>query len=731
MRQVRASLMAGAAIAAMAGALTSGRAFAQEERAAPLDTITVTARKREENVQQTPIALTAFSQATLEDRQIFNVNEIAQYVPNLQASYAAGGSTAGSSFSIRGIGQADFITTTDPGVGTYLDGVYLARVTGAALELADIERIEVLRGPQGTLFGRNTIGGAVSVVTAKPSGEFGLKGELTAGSFARFQGRAILDAPLVEDVLAAKIAVFGKTSNGYGKDIEPLGGSGDLGADDDIAGRIQLRFTPGDGIEFNLSGDYSRRRGTQAPQGRVFFDPTSAVGMIFDDGGANDVIGVNGDVDSDDLDRIAVDTPMTDDLDVYGVSLISDFDLGGADLKLITAYRGLESQSGQDFDGGNDPILNQFIDSEQWQFSQEIQLTGVAMDGALDWLVGGYFFTEDGRFDTDANITGTQVLVFTNNKTDSYAGFAQGTYRLRDRFAVTGGLRYTSETKKIDIDTTFGGFPLVTDGIDQKTFDALTAKGSLEFQATEDLLLYASISQGFRSGGYNGRPFSPTDLAPFDAERSLSYEGGVKSDLADGRLRLNLAGFFNKYDDVQLTATTMDSMGGFIVITDNAGEINLYGFEAEMQAAPTDALRLFAQLGHTNTDNLKPKTGFTIGANTLPLASEWTAGGGLEYTVPLGDAYEATFGADASYRSSYYPQFNNSPIAEEDGYTLVNARLALRPTGGAWSLTFWGKNLTDEVYRSFGQDGQGGGTPAVVAIFAPTREYGVTLAFDF
>ncbi|MGD1953755.1 MAG: TonB-dependent receptor plug domain-containing protein [Sphingomonadales bacterium] len=192
---------------------------------AQIETIVITARKKEENLQKTPIAVTAFTQETLERRQLFTVNEIAQYVPNLQYSNGAAATSSASSFSIRGIGQVDFITTTDPGVGTYLDGVYLARTTGAALELADIERIEVLRGPQGTLFGRNTIGGAVSLVTRKPSGEFGLRGNVTGGNNARAQGRFILDVPIADDVLSGKFTFLGKTSDGWGEDLEPEGGS--------------------------------------------------------------------------------------------------------------------------------------------------------------------------------------------------------------------------------------------------------------------------------------------------------------------------------------------------------------------------------------------------------------------------------------------------------------------------------------------------------------------------
>lgn len=721
----KAKLTNASILALLSAVMASSTSYAQ------VDEIVVTARKKTENLQTAPISITALSAETIETRQLFNVNEIAQYVPNLQYSSSAAGTASASSFSIRGIGQIDFISTTDSGVATYLDGVYLARVTGAALELADIERIEVLRGPQGTLFGRNTIGGAVSVVTRKPSGEFGFRGNLTAGNNGRIQGRAILDVPLAEDKLAGKFIVVGKTSNGYGTDLEPLGGSGDLGADDDIAGRAQLLFTPSDKVEFNVSAEYSTRRGTVIPQGRVFFDAASPAGMAFDDGGTNSVIGSNGGFDSDDLNQITVDTPINDDIDVFGVSLISDFDLGAVNLKLITAYRDQEAQSGQDFDGGAGPLLNQFVTSDQSQFSQEIQLTGATENGRFDWLAGAYYFEEEGQFISDVQLAGTQVDIDTNNKTTSYAAFAQGTYKLSDKLSVTGGLRYSEETKSVLIDTLFGDFPLVIAGQDEQSFSSFTPKASIEYQADDDLLVYASVAQGFRSGGFNGRPFSPTDLAPFDEETTTSYEVGFKSDFAGDKLRLNMAGFLSDYQDIQLTATTTDAMGAFIVITDNAGQIGLYGFEAELQAAPTDNLNFFGSVGFTNTDGLEPQAGFDFGSDILPLASEWTVSVGGDYSFPIRSSIEGTIAVDYAYRSSFFPQFNNSPRAKQDGYGLLNARFQIKPENTPWDLTLWGKNLGDETYRTFGQDSAVSGLPFVVGFFAPTREYGATLSFDF
>ncbi|WP_417320930.1 TonB-dependent receptor [Emcibacter sp.] len=721
------ALMLSTCVATMA--ISTTPAFAAEQEADSsftLEEIVVTARKRAESLQETPIAISAFSAAALEDRGAGNINDVANFVPNLQYSSSAAGTVGASSFAVRGIGQSDFITTTEPGVGVYLDGVYLARVTGAALDLADVERVEVLRGPQGTLFGRNTIGGAVSVITAKPTGELGGKAEVTVGNHARFNGRFSADFPIVNDVLAGKVSLLTKNSDGYGYDNDPAGGAGNLGEEGDVAGRLQLLYTPQDNLSFLLSGDHTRRRGTIMPLGRVGY-VQNAANAAFDDGGSNSL------VSNDDPNAVRFDTPAKDEMDVYGISLTSDIGLGDMDLKLITAYREQSGLSGQDFDGGSSPILNQLIDSEQDQFSQEIQLTGTAFDDRLEWLAGAYYFRETGQFDQDVVLGGAPVLIYTGSTTDSYALFAQGSYSLTEKLSVTAGLRWTSEKKAVDVDTFFGPFQLV-DEVRDETFSAISPKASIEYQATDDMMVYASIGRGFRSGGFNGRPFAPSDLFPFDEETTTAYEVGVKSDFFDRRLRLNIAGFYTDYKDIQLTATTQNDLGQFIVLTANAGKAEIYGIEVEVQAMPVDGLFVYGGLGYADNGNLDPQTGFTFDTSAgknLPGASEWTLSVGGDYRFSVADGWAAMIGADYSWRSEYDHQASNqSETVREDGYGLLNARLSVGPDDESWKLTFYGKNLTDEVYRVYGQDSMSSQGVAV-AWFGPTREYGVTLGFNF
>jgi iron complex outermembrane receptor protein len=711
----------------MAATLLSGGVAPLAKAAAPafagLEEITVTARKREENLQSTPVAVSAFSATTMAERQMFTINDVAQYAPNLQFSSGAGGTTSSSNFFIRGIGQLDFITTTEPGVGTYLDGIYLARVTGAAIDLADIERVEVLRGPQGTLFGRNTIGGAVNIVTAKPSGEFGGKGTVRVGNRGLLEGNFTVDFPIA-DTLFGKVSMLARSTDGWGRNNWPGADDTKLGRESDVAGRAQVRWLASGTLTFDLSADWSKERGTGMPHGMVAFTDSDSTDAF--NPGAAVPIGPQYIVRHPD--DIQVNTPMRDELDVFGISLAGTLDLGEASVKSITSYREQDGFNGQDYDGSPSAFLDQEVVLDQWQFSQELQVFGKSLDDRLDWLAGVYYFTEEGQFDSTIILTEIPVLIFTGNGTKSFAAFGQATYRLTDQVSATAGLRWTREKKNLDVTTTFGPFMLIDNAMVDDTFKALSPKFGLEYQASDEMLLYASVTWGFRSGGYNGRPFAPSDLTSFAEEKAVSYEVGVKSDWADNRVRLNVAAFYNDYTDIQVTATTQNVNGDFIVVTGNAAKAEIYGFEVELQARPTTELDIFASVGFTD-NTLEEQPGFSFGSETLPNASKWSLSVGATYTLPVANFGEIAFGADYSYRSGFYPQFNTTPTSRENGYGLLNARIQFRPEHKPWQFALYGKNLTDEVYRTFGQTS--GTNDTTIAWFGRTREIGAELRFDF
>lgn len=429
-----------------------------------------------------------------------------------------------------------------------------------------------------------------------------------------------------------------------------------------------------------------------------------------------------------DLDSIELNTPPDDDLNVFGVSGTISWELPLFTLKSITAYRKQEQFSGQDYDGTPTQFLDQHIDGEQDQFSQEFQILGTSFDDALTWVGGVYYFTETGRFDSTVSLQTTPIQIFTGNKTKSWAAFGQATYHLTDRLNVTGGLRWTKEKKFIESLTEFGPFTLVPRTAMDDTFEAWSPKFAVDFKVTDRVLLYGSVTRGFRSGGFNGRPFAPADLTAFGPETTTSYETGIKTEFFDRRVRLNLAAFYNDYKDIQVTATTTNAAGQFVVVTGNAGKATVKGLELELQTRPTSNFELFGSVGYSE-NSLRENPGFSFGARELPNAPKWSVSGGGQYTVPIGDTGDLVFGADASYRSRSLPQFNPAPESAVGDYTLINARVSFAPVDDRWRVTLYGKNLTDKLYRSYAQTAGTG--DVTVAWFGRPREYGLSLEYRF
>lgn len=685
-----------------------------------VEEVVVTAQRREESLQRVPVAVSAYDAKTLQARQLTSVADVAQVAPNVQYSAGASGTGSSANIFIRGIGQVDFIPTTDPGVGTYIDGVYLARTTGAALDLGDVQRVEVLRGPQGTLFGRNSIGGALNITTQAPTDSFSGRIEGTIGNLNRYEERLMLNLPLVGDKLDLRVNALNTQNNGYGSATLDSGGSDRLGAQNEFAGRAELLAKPTETLQVLLSVDGTHSRGTTDPVAMVAFTPTAQTAEY--NATATFPIGPN-DVTTD-LNDLHYSVAPTEDLDVLGGSLTLTQQLGEVTLKSISAYRWQNLASGQDYDGSAANFLDQFNYQSGRQFSQEFQALGNSFGGALTWVAGFYYFTESNSFDSHITELQAPIQIDTDNGAQSYAGYAQATYHLTKALSLTAGLRYTDERKTIAAMTNFAGDILVPETHRAATFSAVSPKGAVEFQATDNIMAYASISRGFRSGGFNGRPFSLGDLTPYAPETTTSYEVGAKTEWLDRRLRLNLAVYYTDYKDIQLTATTEEN-NQFTVVTGNAASAQIYGFEAEFEARPTDALTLYGGLGYTD-DTLQQNPGFTFGARTLPNAPKVTSSLGFQYTQAVGDYGAAALNMSASYRSSSLPQYDPTPTIS--GYTLLNAQLTFTPRGAPWKLSLYGKNLTDTQYWVFAETT---GIGPTIAWFGRPREFGVTAEYDF
>jgi len=705
---------------AVTGAGFAGTAYAQTDEGASkgFDEIIVTARKREESVETTPIAISAFTGDTLEKRGASNIEEVARFVPNLSISSNGGGGGSGSTSNIylRGVGQFDFLITTDPGVGLYIDGVYFARATATIMDLLDLERVEVLRGPQGTLFGKNTIGGAISLISAKPDPNGGGKIELRAGQNSYFEARGMVDVP-ISDTLNSRFSALYKTRNGYTDRLVTGEREGD---ERNFAARAMFEWTPSDQFTADLAIDYGKRNGTTAETAILQFEPSAPLAglwgfLVGGPGNSPAVVNANP--------RQSGSTgPNVDDNETFGVGLTMEYDLGSTTLKSISAVRTLEAEFGRDGDG----TANQYLETNnrvvQQQYSQELQLTGKGFDDRLDWVGGVYYFNELAKDTNDVRLASglfaaleglpgavlplapgsvcpgpfppnvcaggvgnpfnagldLDFNIYNKVRAESYAVFGSGTFALTDNLNVTAGLRYTDESKEyfLDHSRVNAGVAIIPPTTLNDSWSALSPKFSLDYQAGENTLLYTSVSRGFKSGGFNGRPTTQGAVDSYDPEFVWSYEAGVKTSFADRRVLLSMAAFIYDYQDMQLTSVRADALGNLLLVTENAGTANITGFEAEMRAMVTDNFTVDATLGLLNAEYDVLNPGATVTADLrLARTPDVTLSLGGEYVFALSDAFDLTIRGDYSYRSSQALDPANTAILIQDGYGLLGGRI--------------------------------------------------------
>jgi iron complex outermembrane receptor protein len=709
-----------------------------------LEEVTVTARRFAESLQETPVAVSAFSGDALEARAITNLEEIGRYVPNMQffPNGIAGGSS-GQPF-IRGVGQFDFMITTDPGVAIYLDGVYLARSLGNLLDLVDVERIEVLRGPQGTLYGKNTIGGAINVVSRRPGNETELFGEVRVGDFDRIDARASASLPLVTDRLAVRLAASTRNADGYGKRLLT---DGEMGDDGSNAYQAVVDWQPTDALDVTLAFD------------RTEVDQTFAVTHVEEINPGAPLQGLyNALVAPYDARYITADPYESNatglnsnEQDIWGASLTLSWQLGGLTLKSITGYRDQEQQFGTDPDGSPETIVDELDSTDQDQFSEELQLAGTSFGDRLRWVGGVYYFEEDaaglmdvtllpGIFAALEALPGPFVplgpgvtcppppgvplpcaggagnplntifdltrIITLEQKTESFAVYGQASYQLSDPLSVTVGVRYTTEDK--DFSTSLylptSGMFLIPPTDRSDSWSDVSPRFGVEYQASDGVLLYVSAAKGFKSGGFNGRGTNANEVNAYEPEELWSYEVGVKSEWSDRRLRLNAAAFFNDYSDLQFTTQTVAPDGTQVVLVGNAAKAEISGLEIELSAAPVEALNLGVTVGYLDSTytEIEPSVQTITLDSELIGAPEWTASAAVDFTIPIDDWAQIVLRSDYTYRSKTYFDAANTESVAQDGYGLWNAAVTLRSPSDRWALTAGVLNLADEEYRVTG-----------------------------
>lgn len=718
-----------------------------------LEEIRVVARKREESLQRVPVSVAAFQADELESRGVTNLRDLNASVANVTTQGGQSGSTSTGHYFIRGIGQFDFVITTDQSVGVYVDGVYMARTIGAGMDLVDIDHVEVLRGPQGTLFGRNTVAGAIQIITSRPGEETAGIIEATGGSRNHFDGKFSIDLPIVESKVLSKISVASINQDGY---IERLATGEEAGKRENLVGRAQVLVKASDDFDLLFSIDGSRHRGNSAGEQMINVRASDF------DSYNNFILATQGFPLADsrfitgDPHKTWSNARSGDDQDIWGASLTATYRMGDTELKSITAYRKLEYSTAFDFDGTPYPLAEQDLDGQSKQFSQELQIGGDALEGDLKWLLGAFYFHEkaselnfvsyfhaivrtgpgdlDFERGTFFGFTGFDFWNFVSQKTNSYAAFGQVTYSFTDKWSVTAGIRYTYEKKTEFSELT--GFLERPGGALDENWTNISPRLGLEFQATEDVLLYTSISRGFRSGGFNGRSLAPAGQFPesYDPEKIWAYEAGLKSDLLDHRLRLNAAGFFYNYQDFQGTTLNPDSLD---FLAGNIAKLHVWGFEVEAAARPIEPLTLTLGIGRTaqSIEEVDPNAllGQSIRPDTRLINSpKWTLAGSAEYVIDLGNAGSLTLLGNVAYKAGHEFFLPNFPDEHQKGYALVNARVSYAPQSiKNLELQVFVRNLTDKTPKIYAQNTTPLYTGSTVAIFGPPREWGITAKYRF
>jgi iron complex outermembrane receptor protein len=650
-----AALAACVCLALLCTAARAQIAQPASDQSGALEEIVVTAEFRSERLQQTPLAITALTASALAERNITSLVDVSNAAPNVtmfEANAAYGKTNAAF---IRGIGQGDFnFASAEPGVGMYIDDVYFSTTFGSMFDLLDLEQVEVLRGPQGTLFGKNSIGGAIRMISRKPQGDDTGYVEVTGGNFSRREIRGAFDVALIKDVLMLRVSGMSKQRNGYVERIDyacanpatagtlPVQAIGQgncvIGREGgvDVKGaRAQLRFVPGTNFEDNLTADVYDDNSEAAAEVMVVANPALSPALAAFN--ASTLIPKYGiPYDSRFVTAGTYKTystffdpntqtayPAVNTVHSWGTSNVADWTiLDDVHLKSITSFRDYWGDFSDDQDNSPMGVAWAYNLLDHHQFTQEFQLTGKALDNKLDWAAGLFYFDGyslnrghinlnflAGFFPPGFPFFGQPVLAFNQNdpaKTQDKAAFAQTNYAFTDQLHLTTGVRFTKENKSY----TFNHYnPLIaipSPVLDLRDVEARTSyshvdwKVGLDYQWTPDFMTYVSATTGFRGGGFNPRPFTNLQLTSFKPEKNTSFEIGEKSEWLDRKIRVNADVYFSRYRQVVITSQTVDATGAPFTAPQNVGSADIKGFELEIQANPFAALQLSANVGLTD-----------------------------------------------------------------------------------------------------------------------------------
>ncbi len=708
--------------------------------AAVIEEVVVTAQKREQNVQEVGIAISALTGDQMSQLGFTNAQQVTAMAPGVSTVQPNG--EANYSIAIRGVANSDFTTNVESPVAVYLDEVYISQMSGTGFQLFDMERVEILRGPQGTLYGRNATGGLAHFVSKKPTEEFEGYFKLTAGSYSQVRAEGAIGGAL-SDTFMARLSVFANDHDGY---VDNRFDGGELNDGNDQAYRLQALWAPTDNIDvlFNF-------RGSDQDIDTGFFEHVSAnIEGVATPGEVNQVLGY---IDNDgDPFRGSYDSPGFNDLETRGYSATVNWDFENFTLTSITDFSTVERDYIEDSDASPVPLFNFFLTTDSEQFSQEIRLTGDTDN--MNWVAGVYYLDLEVN---DSNGAETEPFIDPlgdtpavsgldnpyETTTESWSIFGQVEFDLSENWTAIAGLRWIRDEKEHDyvvnaVDFIPGtklrnGNPNILATIASYSGDRedteMAGRLGLNWDVSEDVMMYFSYNLGVKGGGYNAPvfPLNPPldytdDVMSFDPEKLNAYEVGFKSTLMDGLMILNGAAYWYDYDNYQAFQIV-----GIDTLTTNA-DADSHGAELELQVSPTEGLDIIFGAAYNDID-------VSLGGGTPETTSvqspQWNLNALVRYEFPLFDGTMA-LQYDAQHRSRHYFSLTRLDTVREDGYTLSNAAATWTSSDETWSVMGHVQNLTDEEYLVQTFDLSGPNVFGLVEqYYGRPRWAGVTVSFNF
>ena len=687
----KSNLLMTAAGATLLGVAPASIAAAQDTPSVQADVITVTAQRREESILDVSASVSAFDADDLSSIGVERLDDLASAFPSVFIN--TGNGLRSTEITVRGISS----NTNNPGVeqavGVFVDGVFQARPTTVNTNVYDLERLEVVRGPQSALYGKNTIAGAVNFITRGPGDEASFESVISVGEFnalSLYAGGDVIFSPNAR----ARISVSSQTRDGY---VENTVTGTDLDDQDEIGARVTFVADPTENLTLTFRGDIASN------------DTNGGSAEILNNG----VLAGSPLADADPSDRqVAQDFDTVQERDVWGVSAQADWSLNSGVLTSITAFRNFEWFNAADNDF---TFLNQLrsgISEDHDQFSQEIRFSSDT-GGVFNYIIGAFYSQED--FATIANSvvgpdlgiypTEQSLSIFADLETTSFSVFAQGEYLLSDQLSLTGALRYAEDEKEVTHSVIGDPFAIFSPNIPQSTLSRsdgeFTPSFSVNWEPDDVTLIYGSYARGYKSGGYNVFSITPTDTAEYEPEFVDSYELGLKRTLAGGALYLAGTLFYLEYTDLQVNSLLLVN-GVPSFTTSNAASAETTGFELEGRLAVTEALSFTGSYSYNDASfdsfpNATP-AGDDFSGNTLTQSPEHSLFLAGDFRTPIANGIELVLHGNLSYRSEIFFTNNNDPDLSQDGVTLFNARAGLSFDDDRWSVMAWGRNIGDEEY---------------------------------